>query len=469
MNPGAASTSTLNLAPLQGVLLTAAQIAAPTPDILAAATVIYQGPDGTLYKSDGVELAATAMTSASAGLQVGGAQNRYSAYGTIRYVSLPGLADFDGRSFRQIFQVPYRGACLVRATYETDDVTGGTITATAFAAGRRLLDDNPVNALGAAATWTVTSATTVSAASAAYATDGVYGSGKSGWALLDIPSPADTGAGGYVYVGTIAAAAPRRCIVGNASRPTSDWESTTNGMLTSMKYRAFYNGGSDNVTVNQNAFVNVSGPAYFNPCVALDVIPISQCVYGAFYGDSTTQGFGTGAPAIEPQSYAWGHVFCKQMRDLGSPLVMANYGMEGKTQTFYLQRLVIQLADADFTPAFVVVMPFSTNAGFTAPVVNAGIALAMTAAATGRRKGIRVIFATVPPNNSTDATTDGVRKAGNATIRNSGEPVLDISTLVSDGAAVERIRAGLTPDGTHFNVTGNDLIGTALTALYRTL
>ena len=203
---------------------------------------------------------------------------RYSAYATVRYVSLPSFSAFDGRSFRQIFQVPYRGACLVRAVYETSDVSGGTITETAFAAGRAIANDNPIDADGVASVWGLSGATTITAASASYSSNGVYGQGKSAWVPLNIPAPIDSGAGGYVYVGTIASSAPRFCIVGNASRPTSDWELTVNSILPAMKYRSMYNGGADNVTTNQNAFVSVAGAVYFNPCSALDVIPAMQCV-----------------------------------------------------------------------------------------------------------------------------------------------------------------------------------------------
>lgn len=57
-NPGPASISTVNQTPLRGVQITAAQLANPTPEILANQTAVYQAPTGALYQSNGSSLAA---------------------------------------------------------------------------------------------------------------------------------------------------------------------------------------------------------------------------------------------------------------------------------------------------------------------------------------------------------------------------------------------------------------------------
>lgn len=55
-NPGAASSTTVNLSALYGSPITAAQLARPPVDILANTAVVYQGADGNLYRSDGASL-----------------------------------------------------------------------------------------------------------------------------------------------------------------------------------------------------------------------------------------------------------------------------------------------------------------------------------------------------------------------------------------------------------------------------
>ncbi len=388
-----------------------------------------------------------------------------AGYSTVRAVGVPTFGDFDGRSFRQIFQVPYIGSCLVRARYETDNTAGGTITNVAFAAGRNISDDNPINDAGSASTWTVASAVTVTAASASFSTDGTYGSGVTSWVSLTVPTPTDSGVGGYVYVGTRAASAPRRGIIGSASRPTSDWEITINSILSRQKYRAFYNSGADNVSANQNAFTNASGASYFNPCIGLDVIPPANCFALAFFGDSTTQGFGTGTPSVAPQSYSWAHVAAGHAQAVQMPIVSANYGAEGKSQVFYLQRLSLLLEDAAWSPSVVVIQPFSTNAGFTEGVISAGIDLAISLANSCVARGIKVILTTVPPNSSTSAATDAARAVGNGVIKTRWPYVLDISQIVGDSSSTQRIQASYTFDGTHFTRAGNEVIGAALRAM----
>lgn len=55
-NPGPASVVTQNLSFLTGQVLSASQVASPTQDILLNQTVIYQGPNGALYQSNGSSL-----------------------------------------------------------------------------------------------------------------------------------------------------------------------------------------------------------------------------------------------------------------------------------------------------------------------------------------------------------------------------------------------------------------------------
>nr|MBL8412729.1 SGNH/GDSL hydrolase family protein [Dechloromonas sp.] len=388
----------------------------------------------------------------------------------LRYVSLANFGAFDTSSFRQIFQIPFAGPCLVRAVYETDATTATSVSNCAFAAGRNYSDDDPVDADGNPATWQLQTTINLTAADASWATNGIYGSGKSGWVALNIPAATDSGIGGYIYTTTKLSAGTGRCMVGNGARPTNDWESTISALFPSMKYRALYKTG-DYCTTNQNG-MGAASPnknAQYNPVAYLEIMPMSRVLSGAIFGDSTTQGLGTGTPAVQPYNYNWGHVATSLYQSTtGKVMHIANFAHEGKTAAFYLKHLELLLADADFVPNFVVIQPFSKNDNggvYSTATINASIAAALPLAAAARKKGIIPIFRTITPDGGTNATTDGYRKAGNALIRASGVSCFDLDALFTDGASPARLQAAYTYDNTHYNKTGNDIAGAEFSRL----
>lgn len=388
---------------------------------------------------------------------------------SVRYVNNVAFSNFDTSSFRQIFQVPVTGLVAVRAVYETDATSAvPAISNTAFAAGRSISDTNPLDASGSAAAWQVVTNTVVSAASASLATDGNVGVGKSAWVYMNIPAPTDGGQGGYVYVGTKLASGTAKGLVGNASRPTSDWGNTINALLPAMKYRAFYSAG-DYVTTNQNA-QPTTAEAYFNPVAQLDLIPLKKVVWGVNIGDSTSQGLGTGTPAVQPYNYNWAHVGAHARLQSGVAITVTNDAYEGKPSAFYLGtpggssgRLALLLQDADFYPSFVIIQPFSVNDGtFTQATVDAAILNALQLAQACRKRGILPILRTIVPASTTTLAQDNIRKAGNAAIVAAGEAIFDMDAVVTDGASPARMQAAyVQADGIHLNKAGNDAVGLA--------
>lgn len=392
---------------------------------------------------------------------------------SVRFVNNVAFSNFDASSFRQIFQVPVTGLVAVRAVYETDTTSAPpAISNTAFASGRSISDTNPIDGNGNPASWKVVTNTTVSAASASFATDGNFGVGKSSWVYLNVPSPIDGGMGGYVYVGTKLASGTAKGLVGNASRPTSDWGNTINGLLPGMKYRSFYSVG-DYVTTNQNAQPSTA-EAYFNPVTQLDLIPLKKVVWGVNIGDSTSQGLGTGTPSIQPYNYNWAHIAAQSRLNDGVAITITNAAYEGKPSAFFLGtpggssgRLSLLLQDADFYPSFVVIQPFSVNDGtFTQATVDAAILSALQLAQACRKRGILPIIRTVVPAGTTSLAQDNIRKAGNAAILAAGEAVFDIDSVLTDGASPARmLPAYVQADGLHLNRAGNDAAGAAFAQL----
>lgn len=442
---------------------------------IARDSSVRDGPDfggGALaeYSLDPTTGAVTGLVGPDGGVVPGLVNSAGAAVMQIRYVNWPSYNTFDTSSFRQIWQVPFQGPCLVRAVYETDATSVSTVSNCAFAAGRNYSDDDPVDASGSPATWQLQTAIALTAASASFSTDGVYGFGKSGWVFLNIPAPTDGGLGGYVYTTTKLASGTGRGIVGNAARPTNDWESAISGLLPSMKYRALYKSG-DFATTSQNG-MGAAVPtknSQFNPVAYLELIPMTRSIAVAGFGDSTTQGLGTGTPAVQPYNYNPGHVAAYLMQSQrGKPVHFANFASEGKTSTFYLKRLETLLADDDFRPTFVFIQPISRNDNggvYSAASINSAISSAIQLAASCRKKNIIPIFRTALPDSTTNSTTDAYRKTGNDMIRASGVLCLDMDSMFSDGATPARIVSSHTYDGTHLNKTANDIAGAALASI----
>ena len=214
---------------------------------------------------------------AASGAQVGVGGVRRTGIFALRYATnsaalAPG---FSGITFRQVWQVPFVGRCLVRAVYETAQATPAART-TAFAAGRSIADVNPIAADGTPAIWTVSSATTPPAGGESiYA----WGRGKSDAIMLDIPAPTDGGAGGYIYTSTaFASSSGADMLSGNAARPITDWGVYINSRLAYMKYRSWRNNG-DYVTTNQNGMPDGTED-HPHPVAWLEITPLAALPEG---------------------------------------------------------------------------------------------------------------------------------------------------------------------------------------------
>lgn len=367
-----------------------------------------------------------------------------------------------GATYRQIFQVPFVGRCLVRAVYETLQTTPAARTAS-FAAGRSVAEDNPLLADGAAAPWTVADAVTPPAGAA-----GVYAWGrvKTAAALLDVPAPTDGGRGGYIYVNTLFAAAGD-ALVGNASRPLTDWQQYINPRLTGLKYRQ-YRADGDYTTTAQGAMPPPAALNHVHAVAWLEVTPLERVYWGLNIGDSTSQGLGMGTPLVQPNNYNWAHIAANMRIAAGRPVHISNFAHESAAASTYLGtpgvsgRLSAVLADTTYKPSFVVLQPISRNgSGLTDAVATASLTNAINWCARLARDGITPILRTLHGNGSGGSADDTRRQQINNAIRASGYPVFDVAAIVDDPAAPGSIRPEYRLDGNHFNAVGNEVLGAA--------
>lgn len=376
-----------------------------------------------------------------------------------RLRTIPELAflDADTRSYRQIWQIPATGYCQVRAGYETDNTSAGSITNVAFAAGRAM-DDNPLDAAGAAATWTAITGPALSAASATLSSDGRLGYGVSSFVTLDVPAAADGSGGGFVYVGTQTNSASKRW---HTSLPSIEYETYVSTQVPSLKYRSFANASGDNVSANQNAFVNaaVGGSAFlrgYHAAAWIDVISLTGSIMSfTMCGDSTFAGYNT----TGQMSYAPGTVVAGLLNSAGIQCVMNNIGSVGAGARYYNQRLRDAIAnDSSFRPDFVVIQPFTSNDGFTAAAITAGIGRAIETAQLCAARGIRVFLSTVTAAAGDDAAKIAARNAGNAQVKASPYPVIDIDSILTNPATGLMYTSLSTDGGTHYTKAADDLV-----------
>lgn len=371
---------------------------------------------------------------------------------------------YDTSTFREIIQTPIVGLALVSAGVETTTATATVIDSIALAAGRNYSNDDPVDGSGAPAVWQVLTAISVSGA--ADAGNGVFGIGWTPYVLLNIPAPTDGGIGGYVYAGLKLASGTRLGQVGGApTRSIADYENYISAKVPAMKFRALRKSGQDYVNSNQNS-MGANSPSYgseFAPITMLRIIPVTRVISIAHFGDSTGDGLGTGTPLVQPNHYNWALIAANRLiQEQAVPVVVANFCHEGKKTLYNIQnRLGTFLADPEFNPSAVIIQPFSINDGattgaLTQAIVDAAMVMALTQAAAARKRGIIPIFRTVIPSVSMNATQDGFRKAANAALIASGEVVIDIDAVVTDGASPARLLPAYSLDGTHMSAAGNE-------------
>ncbi len=400
-----------------------------------------------------------------------------SPFGCHRVIQELVYADFDTRSFRQIFQVPFTGPMWVRAVYHTDSGVGTMVTNTAFAAGRSISEDNPLDAAGAPAAWTAVSGTVVSAASGTVNDDGNYGVGKSGWVFVNVPAPIDGGQGGYIVVGTHSTALSRRMQV---SASSANYEAFVNALLPNMKYRAYANAAGDNVSTNQAGFVNaaVGGNAFLNnyhACAGIEIQAAPGALtFTAGAGDSLEAGYGTNT-TVNPMGYGQGVIAASQLTAAGRPTVYMNLGCSGKGAAFFNRRVRDALLDTSFKPSYLFLQGWSLNDTITDATCLAGISQALETSRLAQAAGVRRVMLEIPTGvNSDGAGTVATRLRVNALLRNqaaaAGIPIVDRERLLTDPVTNLIRPQFVAPDGLHYSRAGVEVLGaerTRMVQLYR--
>lgn len=383
-------------------------------------------------------------------------QRRNKRY-TQRLMNAPALATFDTTSFRWIEAVPFTGKKFVRVKYENDTTSAwaGTMT-TAVAGGRAFADDNPVNASGANPTWTVTSGLAVPAADASVATNGKYGTAWTPWMLVDLPPATDGGYGSYLYIGMKLSTGTGRGLVRNGTQKFEEWETVLSAGSTRQKSRRCWKTGADYVTSNQNGMTGATtgaGGAFFSPALQFEVMDVDNglVVYNA--GDSTRGGQGTTA-----FNWNWMNQWADSRVSSSMPVSVANMGFAGKAGAYYMGFLSQMLTDGSPLPDWLIIQPFTANSASEA-AIQTDLQTAFSLAEQFEAKGVVVTFSTVGPAVNwfgASQANEAVRLYGNAMIRNSSRPYIDLDAVVTDGASpIAAIKAAYTPDGNHYNNAAN--------------
>lgn len=407
--------------------------------------------------------AAVLMGSQSGGGYLFGCRNkRYSQ----RLMNAPALATFDTTSFRWIEAVPFTGKKFVRVKYENDTTSAwvGTM-ATAVAGGRAFADDNPVNAAGSAATWTVTSGLAVPAADASVATNGKYGIAWTPWMLVDFPAATDGGYGSYLYIGMKLSSGTGRGLVRNASQKFEEWETVLSAGSTRQKARRLWKTGADYVTTNQNGMTGATtgaGGGFYSPALQFEIMDVAKGLTVLNVGDSTR-----GGQATTAFSWNWMNQWADSRTSAALPISCCNLGFAGKAGAYYMGYLQQMLTDGSGLPDWLVLQPFTANTASEAGI-QTDLQTAFAIAEAFEAKGTVVTFSTVGPAVNwfgASQANEAVRLYGNAMIRNSSRPYIDLDAVVSDGATpIAAVKAAFTPDGNHYNDTANAVIASQAVA-----
>lgn len=397
--------------------------------------------------------------------QVNAQQPQVQRYSS-RLLNAPALGVFDTTSFRWIEAVPFTGKKFVRVRYENDTTSAwaGTMT-TAVAGGRAFADHNPVNAAGTNPTWVVSSGLSVPAGDASVATNGKYGVAWTPWMLVDFPAATDGGIGSYLYIGMKLSSGTGRGLVRNASQPFDEWETILSAGSTRQKSRRLYQTGADFVTSNQNTMtapVTGSSGSFFSPSFHFEILDASDSLSVLNVGDSTRGGQTT-------TGFSWN--FMNQWADsrtvAGSPVSCLNLGFAGKSGEYYMGFLEKMLTDGSAVPDWLVLQPFTANSGSEA-AIQADIQRAILLAEQFEAKGVVVTFTTVGPATNwfgASQANEAVRLYGNAMIRASSRPYIDLDAVVTNGATpIAAIKAEYTSDGNHYNNTANAAIASQAVA-----
>ncbi len=386
---------------------------------------------------------------------------RHSGMIALRYVSAAyGTAQVaSGYTFRQAWGVPFRGRCLVRAVYESNQASPSA-RSTAFASGRSISDNNPLNASGSAAAWKTVASVTPSTPTNVNTFAG-WGRAKTAWAMLDITPATDGGAGGYIYTST-EFAANDLCMVGNNDRPLSDYGAYVNDKLPHARYRQFAVSGSHSTSGSMPEPTHLQ----YAPVAWIEVIPVAGSFWGVNIGDSTSQALGYGSGASAPFNYNWAHIAANDRIADGVTVHVSNFAHEGATHDVFMGpttggtgRLSALWSDADFRPSFVVIQPASLNgggAGLDSANADSAVANALQWCRALRDQRIIPILRTIVPSGTLTPTQEANRIAINTAMRSSGEAVFDIDYIVRDPSNTSQILPAYQLDSTHLNAAGNE-------------
>jgi hypothetical protein len=238
-----------------------------------------------------------------------------------------------------------------------------------------------------------------------------------------------------------------------------------------MKYRAYANASGDNVSANQNSFVNaaVGGNAFLNnyhACAGIEVMAMPGALtFIADPGDSLQAGYGTNT-TVNPMGYSPGAIAASRLSASGRPTLYMNLGCAGKGAAYFNRFFRDRLADPEFRPSHVFLPGWTVNDGQTESGMQGGIAQSIESARQAKAAQVRHVFLmTATGFNGDGAGTIATRLRNNALLRDqaalAGIPIHDRERLLTD-PVTNLIRAEyVAADNLHYSRAGNVADGEA--------
>lgn len=240
-----------------------------------------------------------------------------------------------------------------------------------------------------------------------------------------------------------------------------------------------YQASADFVAANQANFAPLPGGgrnAHISNVARIEFFSVQNAVSIWNVGDSIPQGlFSTGQ--INNFVTQW----CAKNTVPGSVIFLpSNYCFEGKPNhtalSFARQELAKTVVSGasnralSARPNVIFVDPYSnndpiylTNGGSGTGALSQSQAMAswsefLQFVDYAEALGVNVITKTKPPYGILNAGQEAVRVGINAMVRASGRPYLDVDAAVTDGAAIAKILAAMSPDGVHLGDLGQDAV-----------
>jgi hypothetical protein len=235
--------------------------------------------------------------------------------------------------------------------------------------------------------------------------------------------------------------------IANTGISMTGWATKSDGRIRSVRRQT---GDSTTITAGFTSTTEISSCLFYG----FQFRARGRIITVAGFGDSEMAGSNAGGATLYGDGFL--HQAVTAMSSFTSPLSVANFGWGAQTTAQFVLRAerIIPLIKPDISVYNIGSPP---NEGANNATINNGARqkLARFLAVCSDNNTVPVLV-TEFPWSGLDATSDGFRKVYNAGILTFARTVVaDISSVVTDGATPERIKASMSSDGVHLNDSGN--------------